>query len=80
MPRGLIAAFVLIAGIAVQGRDAGPGPPANRLPGETSLNLRAHARNPVDWHPLDAEAIKRARGEDRCPPLDGLKPPASVGT
>lgn len=65
MPRGLLAAFVLIAGIAVQGCDAGPGRPANRLSGETSLYLRAHARNPVDWHPWDAEAIERARGEGK---------------
>lgn len=65
MPRGLLAVFVLIAGIAVQGCDTGPGPPANRLSGESSLYLRAHARNPVDWYPWGAEAIERARGEGK---------------
>ena len=68
MPRSarfFLAAFVLIAGTAVLGCDAGPGPPSNRLSGETSLYLRAHARNPVDWHPWDAEAIERARGEGK---------------
>ena len=70
MARGLLAAFVLlagilIAGIAVQGCDAGPDPPPNSLSGETSLYLRAHARNPVDWYPWGAEAIERARGEGK---------------
>ena len=65
--RFFLAAFVLIAGTAVPGCDAGPGPgsSSNRLSGETSLYLRAHARNPVDWHPWDAEAIERARGEGK---------------
>ena len=63
MHRGLLAFIVFIGGITVQACDAGPGPPANRLSGETSLYLRAHARNPVDWHPWGAEAIERARGE-----------------
>lgn len=48
------AAFVLIAGTAVLGCDAGTGPPANRLSGETSLYLCAHAWNPVDWIPPPA--------------------------
>lgn len=65
MSRGLLAAFVFIAGIAAGGCDAGSDPPTNRLSGETSLYLRAHARNPVDWHPWDAEAIERARGEGK---------------
>ena len=63
--RFFLAAFVLIAGTAVPGCDAGPGPFSNRLSGETSLYLRAHARNPVDWHPWDAEAIERSRGEGK---------------
>ena len=63
--RFYLAAFVLLAGTAVQGCDAGPGPPSNRLSGETSLYLRAHARNPVDWYPWGAEAIERARGEGK---------------
>ncbi|MDE2848088.1 MAG: DUF255 domain-containing protein [Gemmatimonadota bacterium] len=63
--RFYLAAFVLIAGTAVLGCDAGSGPPLNRLSGETSLYLRSHARNPVDWHPWDAEAIERARGEGK---------------
>lgn len=63
--RFFLAAFVLISGISVLGCDTEPGPPANRLSGETSLYLRAHARNPVDWHPWDAEAIERARSEGK---------------
>jgi uncharacterized protein YyaL (SSP411 family) len=38
---------------------------ANRLLHETSPYLRQHAHNPVDWHPWDAEALERARREDK---------------
>ena len=37
----------------------------NRLAAETSPYLRQHAHNPVDWHPWDDEAFRRARAEDR---------------
>ncbi|MBI2823836.1 MAG: thioredoxin domain-containing protein [Planctomycetia bacterium] len=37
----------------------------NRLAGETSPYLLQHAGNPVDWHPWGAEAMERARREDR---------------
>src|SRR5881397_1386079 len=37
----------------------------NRLARETSPYLRQHARNPVDWYPWGAEALERARAEDR---------------
>jgi len=37
----------------------------NRLAGSTSPYLLQHARNPVDWHPWSAEALARARSEDR---------------
>ena len=37
----------------------------NRLARETSPYLRQHARNPVDWYPWGAEALQRARAEDR---------------
>lgn len=33
----------------------------NRLAGETSLYLRQHANNPVDWYPWGPEALARAR-------------------
>ena len=39
--------------------------PANRLAGETSPYLLQHAHNPVDWYPWCAEALARARSEDR---------------
>ncbi len=39
--------------------------PANRLASESSPYLRLHAHNPVDWYPWGAEAIARARAEDR---------------
>jgi uncharacterized protein len=38
---------------------------ANRLIGESSLYLRQHAHNPVDWYPWGPEALKRARDLDR---------------
>ena len=38
---------------------------ANRLANETSPYLRQHADNPVDWYPWGAEALERARREDR---------------
>jgi uncharacterized protein YyaL (SSP411 family) len=37
----------------------------NRLSGESSLYLRQHADNPVDWYPWGEEALARARDEDR---------------
>ena len=39
--------------------------PANRLAGETSPYLLQHAHNPVDWYPWGAEAIARAKAEDK---------------
>jgi uncharacterized protein len=37
----------------------------NRLAGETSPYLLQHAHNPVDWYPWSAEALERARREDK---------------
>ncbi|MDY3552987.1 thioredoxin domain-containing protein [Gemmata sp. JC717] len=37
----------------------------NRLATETSLYLRQHATNPVDWYPWGPEALARARELDR---------------
>ncbi|PWU04090.1 MAG: thioredoxin domain-containing protein, partial [Verrucomicrobia bacterium] len=38
---------------------------ANRLINESSLYLRQHAENPVDWWPWCAEAFERARQENK---------------
>lgn len=37
----------------------------NRLAAEKSPYLQQHARNPVDWYPWGAEAIERAKREDK---------------
>ncbi len=37
----------------------------NRLATESSLYLRQHADNPVDWYPWGTEALQRARDLDR---------------
>ena len=37
----------------------------NRLATETSPYLRQHAHNPVDWYPWGAEALERARSENK---------------
>ncbi|MGI9315910.1 MAG: thioredoxin domain-containing protein, partial [bacterium] len=37
----------------------------NRLIKETSPYLLQHASNPVDWHPWDPEALKKAINEDK---------------
>ena len=37
----------------------------NLLIHETSPYLRQHAHNPVDWHPWGAEALEKARAEDK---------------
>jgi uncharacterized protein len=37
----------------------------NRLADETSPYLLQHAHNPVDWYPWGADALERARSEDR---------------
>ncbi len=38
---------------------------ANRLAQESSPYLKQHATNPVDWYPWGAEALERAKAEDR---------------
>lgn len=38
---------------------------ANRLAGESSPYLLQHARNPVAWYPWGAEALEKARREDK---------------
>ncbi len=38
---------------------------ANRLINETSPYLLQHAHNPVDWYPWGAEALRRAKAEDK---------------
>ncbi|HEY3112868.1 MAG TPA: thioredoxin domain-containing protein [Gemmatimonadaceae bacterium] len=38
---------------------------SNRLAGETSPYLLQHAENPVDWYPWGAEALERAKQEDK---------------
>jgi uncharacterized protein YyaL (SSP411 family) len=38
---------------------------ANRLATSSSLYLRKHAENPVDWWPWIPEALEKARAEDR---------------
>jgi uncharacterized protein YyaL (SSP411 family) len=37
----------------------------NRLAGETSPYLQQHAANPVEWYPWGAEALERARRDDK---------------
>ncbi len=37
----------------------------NHLVGENSPYLLQHAENPVDWYPWSAEALEKARGEDK---------------
>ncbi|MDH3515092.1 MAG: thioredoxin domain-containing protein, partial [Gammaproteobacteria bacterium] len=38
---------------------------SNRLIHETSPYLQQHAHNPVDWYPWSAEALERARRENK---------------
>jgi uncharacterized protein YyaL (SSP411 family) len=44
---------------------SGTAAPANRLASESSLYLRQHAQNPVDWYPWGPEALARAKREDK---------------
>lgn len=37
----------------------------NRLINESSLYLRQHAENPVDWYPWGEEALNKAKSEDK---------------
>ncbi len=37
----------------------------NRLIHETSPYLQQHAHNPVDWYPWGADALDKARREDK---------------
>ncbi|MFD2742744.1 MULTISPECIES: thioredoxin domain-containing protein [Sphingobacterium] len=38
---------------------------ANKLANERSPYLRQHAHNPVDWHPWSAEALEKAKKENK---------------
>ena len=38
---------------------------ANRLKDEKSSYLKQHENNPVDWYPYGAEALKKAKEEDK---------------
>lgn len=40
-------------------------PEPNRLASSTSLYLRQHGHNPVDWYPWGDEALAKARAEDK---------------
>lgn len=42
-----------------------PSEPLNRLATETSPYLLQHAHNPVQWHPWDAQALGKARRENK---------------
>src|SRR3954449_789883 len=42
-----------------------PSIQVNRLAQETSPYLQQHAGNPVDWYPWGAEALEKARREDK---------------
>jgi uncharacterized protein len=37
----------------------------NRLSQESSLYLRQHSGNPVDWHPWGDEALRKAKESDK---------------
>jgi uncharacterized protein YyaL (SSP411 family) len=39
--------------------------PTNRLARESSLYLRQHAHNPIDWYPWGPEALQKAKDLDR---------------
>jgi uncharacterized protein YyaL (SSP411 family) len=41
------------------------GPPVNHLANETSPYLKQHAKNPIDWYPWGAEALKKAKAENK---------------
>jgi len=69
-PQTGIASFMLafLVCMLLFGQDAlarpDPSKP-NRLAGETSLYLREHADNPVDWYPWGEEAFEKARRENK---------------
>ena len=66
--RFLTTGILLLSLASVQAAD----PPANgkpkytnRLANESSLYLRMHAHNPVDWYPWGEEAFAKAKKEDK---------------
>ncbi len=74
----LVALFLLIhaSGCTMQDSNSSSTPPeartpafirehGNHLAGQTSLYLRQHAHNPLDWYPWGEEALARARREDK---------------
>ncbi|MGD8718265.1 MAG: thioredoxin domain-containing protein [Candidatus Zixiibacteriota bacterium] len=59
----MLLLFTIAAADTSTGADR---PAANRLAGENSPYLLAHAHDPVDWHPWGEEAFARARAEDKA--------------
>jgi hypothetical protein len=45
------------------GDSAEGGPAGNHLAGQTSLYLKMHVHNPVDWYPWGEEALAKAQAE-----------------
>lgn len=65
LPKLLILAFIVSSiSHSTHGDDAHRGKP-NRLVTESSPYLLLHAHNPVDWYPWGAEALERARKENK---------------
>jgi len=66
-----LALLAVCTGAAMTDRDDGLRTPAqiraqgNHLRDESSVYLRQHAHNPVDWYPWGEAALARAREEDK---------------
>jgi uncharacterized protein YyaL (SSP411 family) len=59
-------ALVLLATLAAAAAAQGAKPkPTNRLAKESSLYLRMHGHNPVDWYPWGEEALAKAKKENK---------------
>jgi hypothetical protein len=61
----MFGAVVLTVLLLPAGLAAGGPRPANRLATEKSPYLLQHAHNPVDWYPWGAEALARAKAENK---------------
>lgn len=65
VPRTFLALFLMTFFILPACQSGKKEAFTNRLAGESSLYLKQHAHNPVDWYPWGEEAMERAKTEGK---------------
>jgi uncharacterized protein YyaL (SSP411 family) len=61
----ILSALVLSAVLRSSASPREPVPPTNHLNHESSLYLKQHAQNPINWYPWSEEALNEARKQNK---------------